>query len=251
MTPFLLLSIRDDDAVADEEYAAFVRLGGLTPDQLVRARLDREPLGALDLDAYAGIILGGGPFNASDPEESKSPTQRRVEGELAALLDEVVAQDVPFLGACYGIGVIGTHEGGVVDRRFGEPISSVPVSLTDAGRTDPVFAALPATFDAFVGHKEAIRTLPPHAVVLATSPACPVQAFRIGRHVYATQFHPELDIDGLCTRISAYRDHSYYDPPEHDALIAMARSSVVVHPPTVLRAFVALARERAGAAQRA
>ncbi|WP_370617037.1 glutamine amidotransferase [Mumia sp. Pv 4-285] len=242
MKPLLLLSIREDDDAADEEYAAFLRFGGLSEASLRRVRMEAAPLGALALDDYAGIVLGGGPFNASDPEDAKSAVQSRVERELADLLDVVVAQDIPFLGACYGIGVVGTHQGATVDRTFAEPIGCVPVTLTTAGREDPVFSALPDTFDAFVGHKEAISVLPRTAVVLASSPGCPVQAFRVGRNVYATQFHPELDVDGLCTRITTYRHHGYYDPPEHDALHAMARASVVVHPTSVVQRFVAVAR---------
>ncbi|MFZ2512130.1 MAG: hypothetical protein WAW85_13710 [Gordonia sp. (in: high G+C Gram-positive bacteria)] len=67
MKPFLLLSIRADDDAADEEYAAFVRFAGLAPDEVERVRLDRTALGPVDPGAYAGIILGGGPYNASDP----------------------------------------------------------------------------------------------------------------------------------------------------------------------------------------
>ncbi|KAA1424858.1 glutamine amidotransferase [Mumia zhuanghuii] len=248
MKPLLLLSIREDDDAADEEYAAFLRFGDLTEESLRRVRMEKGPLGTVEVDDYAGIVLGGGPFNASDPDDAKSVVQRRVERELADLLDVVVARDLPFLGACYGIGVLGTHQGATVDREFAEPISRVPVTLTEAGRADPVFASLPSTFDAFVGHKEAISALPPRAVVLASSPLCPVQAFRVGRHVYATQFHPELDVEGLCTRITTYRHHGYFEPSEHDALHAMARASVVVDPPTVVRRFVAVARER-GAGQ--
>src|SRR3712207_8824058 len=40
---------------------------------------------------------------------------------------------------------------------------------------------------------------------LASSPSCPVQAFRVRTRVYATQFHPELDLAGLATRIQVYR----------------------------------------------
>ena len=50
-----------------------------------------EPLGEIDLDDWSGIFVGGGPFNASDPLEKKSPVQQRVEAEISALLDEVVA----------------------------------------------------------------------------------------------------------------------------------------------------------------
>lgn len=238
----MLISIRADDDAADNEYEAFVRFSGLSHRTLHRLRLEQESSGDLDPAHYAGIMLGGGPFNASDPYESKSPAQIRAEKELAALLGTVIDEDSWFLGACYGIGTIGTAIGAVVDRRWPEPISAVPVALSDAGLADPLMGVLPPHFDAFVGHKEAISSLPPHAVLLASSPACPVQAFRVGNHVYATQFHPELDVEGLCTRITAYRHHGYFDPAEHDSLIAMARRSVVTDPPKLLPRFVELAR---------
>jgi GMP synthase (glutamine-hydrolysing) len=138
------------------------------------------------------------------------------------------------------MGTLGGHQRAVVDRRYGEPIGAVTVSLTPEGREDPLTGGLPGSFDAFVGHKEAISVLPAHAVLLATSPACPVQAFRVGRHVYATQFHPELDLPGLRTRILVYRDAGYFPPAEVDELLAEVARSAVVHPPQLLRRFVEL-----------
>ena len=41
-----------------------------------------------------------------------------------------------------------------------------------------------------------------------------MQAFRLGRNVYATQFHPELDVAGLVTRIEVYRHFGYFEPHE-------------------------------------
>ena len=164
--------------------------------------------------------------------------QRRVEADLRALLDRMITTDFPFLGACYGIGTLGSHQGAVIDRQFSEPVGSVAITLTDAGRRDPLFGGLPATFEAFVGHKEAISRLPHHAVLLAGSPACPVQAFRIGSNVYATQFHPELDVPGICTRIDVYKYAGYFDPEQADDLKAQVRQSNVVHPPEILRRFV-------------
>src|SRR4051794_13822168 len=77
--PFLLLSIRAEDVAADDEYAAFLRFSGLDESRLRRIRLDAGPLPELDLDAYAGIILGGGPYNSSDAPTAKSAVQHRVE----------------------------------------------------------------------------------------------------------------------------------------------------------------------------
>ena len=244
MKPFLLLATRADDAAADNEYAAFVSFSGLSEPQWRRVRLEQaslqDHLGEVRLADWSGIVLGGSPFNWTDPEGAKSPVQRRVEADLLGLLDDVVAADFPFLGACYGIGSLGCHQGAVVDRTFAEPVGAVPVTLTAEGRRDPVFDALPTTFDAFVGHKEAIRDLPDHAVTLAGSPGCPVQAFRIGRRVYATQFHPELDVAGICTRIDVYRHAGYFHPDDADDLKARAHESDVRHPSTVLRRFVEL-----------
>lgn len=240
MKPFLLLATREDDAAADDEYAAFLRFTGLPESLLQRVRLERQPLGPVDLDRWSGIFLGGGPFNASDPPHTKSPVQRRVEDDLANLLGALVRHDFPFLGACYGVGTLGTHGGGTVDRTYAEPIGPVRVTLTSAGRADPLLGDLPESFDAFVGHREAVRDLPRHAVHLAASPTCPVQAFRVGRNVYATQFHPELDIAGLCTRIEVYKHAGYFEPHEAEGLKELARRSLVEQPPKILRRFVEL-----------
>jgi len=237
--PFLLLSTRAEDEAADGEYAAFLRTMGLEAHELRRIRLEGEPLPDLELDDYAAVLIGGGPFNSSDPEDGKSQVQHRVEADLRRLLDVVVARDFPFLGACYGIGTLGVHQGGVIDRRYAEPISSVPVTVTDAGLEDPLLAGMPRTFDAFVGHKEACSVLPPGAVLLASSPACPVQMFRMRSNLYATQFHPELDVAGIITRVRVYRYAGYFEPHEHDELAARLSTAVVTEPPRILANFVA------------
>ena len=240
MKPFLLLATREDDAAADNEYDAFLAFSGLPERLLRRVRLERGPVGPVDLDEWSGVFLGGGPFNASDPHHAKSPVQRRVEAELVALLDLVVRHDFPFLGACYGVGTLGTHRGGTVDRTYAEPIGRIPVKLTPEGRHDALFGVLSESFEAFVGHKEAVRDLPRDAVHLAASATCPVQAFRIGRNVYATQFHPELDAHGLCTRIEVYKHAGYFEPHEAEGLKSMAREREAPEPPKILQRFVEL-----------
>lgn len=240
MKPFLFLATRADDDVADQEYEAVLRGCGLDEPALRRVRLERDELGQVDLADWSGVILGGSPFNISDPVAEKSDTQRRVEHELAGLAARVVAADFPFLGACYGIGTLGTLAGGEVDRRFGEPVGPVEVTLCDAGREDRLLGVLPASFQAFVGHKEAVAVLPHGAVLLASSATCPVQAFRIGQHVYATQFHPELDVPGLLRRAEVYRHHGYFPPEELQAVQDRARGAVVTEPARLLARFAEL-----------
>jgi GMP synthase (glutamine-hydrolysing) len=237
--PFLLLSSRAEDVAADDEYAAFLRVTGLPAERLHRVRMEAAPLPALELDDYAGIFVGGGPFDSSLAPLEKSAVQHRVERELGLLLDEIVARDFPFFGACYGVGTLGVHQGGIIDRTFAEPISAVRVRLTDEGAADPVLAGMAVAFDAFVGHKEACRVLPPSAVLLASSAACPVQMFRVKKNLYATQFHPELDLPGLLTRVRIYQHAGYFPPAELDDLIDRLMPSVVTEPGRMLANFVA------------
>jgi len=237
--PFLLLASRAEDLAAEGEYAAFLRFSGLPSEQLHHIRLEAGPLPDLDLHEYAGIFLGGSPFNSSDPPAAKSPVQARVEADLAALLDEVVARDFPFFGACYGVGTLGGHQGGVIDRTYSEPLSCVPITLTAEGLADPLLAGMPETFEAFVGHKEACRVLPPSAVLLAGSAACPVQMFRVKSNLYATQFHPELDAPGICARARIYQHYGYFPPDELEELVARLSLGVVTEPGRLLKNFVA------------
>ena len=217
---------------------AMMRFGGLDEDGMHRIRLTHKPLGPIDLDDWSGVILGGGPYNASDPPEMKSPTQVRAESELLSLISDIVDRDFPFLGCCYGVGMLGSVIGATVDRSYPEPVAAVTVTLTEAGRDEPLFAELPDVFDAFGGHKEAASSLPAHAVCLASSPDCPVQAFRVGTNTYATQFHPELDLAGILTRIDVYKNYGYFAPESAESLKTAARQRHIEYPPTILRRFV-------------
>jgi GMP synthase (glutamine-hydrolysing) len=238
MKPFLLLATRAEDVAADGEYQAFCSYGGLEPEQLHRVRLEAGPMPPVDLDDYSGVLVGGSPFNSSDPQETKSAVQKRVEHEVADLLGEIVARDFPFLGACYGVGTLGQYAGGIIDREFGEQVGPITVELTDDGLEDPLLDGMPPRFMAYVGHKEAVRRLPPGAVLLATSGSAPVQMFRLKRNLYATQFHPELDLAGLIQRIEVYKTYGYFEPGEAAEVIARGRSREVVEPMRILRRFV-------------
>ncbi len=225
MKPFLLLATRDHDEAAAAEYRSVLRHAGLPPAQLHHRRVESEPLGPIALADYSGILLGGSSFNISDSQ--KTAVQQRVENELAALVDQVVDTDFPFLGMCYGVGTVTTHLGGTVDRTYSEPVGAVPVTLTDDGASDPVLEGISPVFHAFVGHKEASNGVPPGATLLATGEDCPVQMYRVGDNVYVTQFHPELDADDLAARMRIYQHAGYFDPSELDELTSMAYSSPV------------------------
>src|SRR3990167_3988581 len=178
MKPFLLIQTRPEDETSDNEYQAFLKYGGLQKSQLERFRVESEPLPKIDLEKYSGIIIGGGPFNASD--DNKSEQQVRVEKDMHDLLDDVVAKDFPLLGACYGVGTLVPHQHGKVSRKYGEDVGPVEITII---KDDPLLTGLPEKFEAFVGHKEACEILPTSATLLASSKACPVQMFRIKNNI--------------------------------------------------------------------
>lgn len=240
MKPVLILQLRPEDDASDGEYRAFLEKGGLGENDVMRIRLDTGPLpDGFSLDDYAAVIVGGGPGCVSDDPATRNPVEARAEAEILALLDQIVAQDKPFMGCCAGIGILAHHLGGEVSKaRYSEPVTAVPCTLTDAGRVDPLLAGLPDQFHTFVGHKEAVQDLPPGAVHLMSSPNCPYQMIKTGENVYATQFHPEADAQVFADRIRIYRGHGYFAPDEADVLTQQCFKADVTHPERILRRFV-------------
>ncbi|SPF78311.1 glutamine amidotransferase [Pseudoprimorskyibacter insulae] len=240
MTRFLILQLRPEAEASDDEYAAFLAKGGFQPDQVHRIRLDCEDLPeGLDPAAYSGVIVGGGPGCVSDDPATKDPVEARIERQILSLMPRITDQDVPFLGCCYGIGILGAHLGAEVSkRRYGEGVGAVPCRVTDDGAQDALLNGLPEVFNAFVGHKEALQELPKHSVQLLAGDACPFQMVRHKTNIYATQFHPEADASGFETRIRIYKNKGYFPPEDADALIAMCRASDVEWPAAILKNFV-------------
>ena len=174
----------------------------------------------------------------SDPEHEKSDGQRDAERGLRALIHEVVDRDIPYLGTCYGLGILAQHLGAVVSKeRYGEAVGSVTRTVTAEGKCDPLLAGLPETFRAFCGHTEACQELPHCAALLVRSDTCPVQMVRVGRNVYATQFHTELDRAGIVARIDAYKFGGYFPPEEAEVLKERIRDEQVHVPTLVLERF--------------
>ncbi|WP_119299768.1 type 1 glutamine amidotransferase [Dongia deserti] len=137
---------------------------------------------------YAGLIVLGGPMSAN--ETDKHPFL----AETMSLIQEFAAADRPVLGICLGAQIIARAFGGEVYRMDRLESGFYTMNVTPEGQSDPVFAALGDQVTSFQNHFEAVRDIP-GAVPLATGGACPIQAFRIGRATYATQFHPEVTID--------------------------------------------------------
>ncbi|WP_460776186.1 glutamine amidotransferase-related protein [Microbacterium sp. GXF7504] len=234
--PLLYVCVRPQRGAAEGEYRSFRNATGLGPDRLHELDLVRNPLPAGALDRYAGFLVGGSPFNATDPDRSE--VQRRLEADLETIAAAATTASGPAaMFTCYGIGVVTRMLGGTVTRDYPEGTTAAEIELTDAGADDPVFGVMQRVFQAFTAHKESSTTAPADAVLLATNPACPVQAYRVGDRLYATQFHPEPTARDFTERMVFYRDAGYFAAEAFDAVAARVLAADVSEPARMLRAF--------------
>ena len=202
--PFLMLTSRDDGPVLAAECADLPRFSGLTPDQVRQVRMERE-LPDLDLSEYSGAFVCGSPWDANADDHLKEERQVRAEAWLRSFYDRALGESFPILGLCY------THHG--------EEISGIALTKTDAGREDPLLEGTPDRFHSYVGHHEAVRELAPGMQVLLAGDDTPIQMVRVGEAAWATQFHPEMDLDGVNVRIDQYAGR-YYPVEKAEAIRA-------------------------------
>ncbi len=237
--PFLIMQLRPEDDTSDNEFAAILKYGDLEVKDVHRLRIEKKGIPEdLALEQYSGVIVGGSPFDISTQEQDKSEIQKKIEQDFKRLFDVIVPNDIPFLGACSGNGLLGSYLGTSISTRYGEAIGCVKLDITDAGQCDPLLSGFPNTITVLLGHKEACDTLPASAVLLMTGDACPIQMFRVGSNVYATQFHPEGDAEGFTLRIHAYKHHGYFEPHEADGLIGAVCREETPYAQEILRRFV-------------
>lgn len=241
MKKTLILQLRPETDASDDEYASILAKCALSPEQTHRIRLDQEDIPPdLDVTDFAAVIVGGGPGCVSDTSEEKSDIEARIEQQIFGLMPKIIERDHPYMGCCYGLGILAQYLGGNVSKeRFGEPVGATTCVLTPDANGDPLLAGIDAKFEAFVGHKEAVQSLPAGTVHLVSSETCPVQMIRFGQNVYATQFHPEANARDFERRIRIYRNHGYFPPEDADQLIEACHAADVSVPGEILRRFAA------------
>ena len=139
------------------------------------------------LDGYDAVVAMGGPMDVW--EEDVHPW---LVSEKAAIAEAVRERELPFLGVCLGHQLLADALGGSVSAMRAPEVGILDVELTGEGRSDAVIGSAPQTFKALQWHGAEVTRLPQGAEVLARSPACPVQAFRVGAAAFGIQYHVEL-----------------------------------------------------------
>ena len=186
------------------------------------------------LNDVAGVVITGSPAMV---------TERLAWSEAVArwLRYEVVErhEHVPVLGICYGHQLIAhALDGEVAYNPRGREIGTVEVHPTPLAATDTLFHGITQPFAAHVTHMQSVLTLPPGAVLLASSVLEPHHAFRVGERIWGLQFHPEFNADIMRAYIGALSARMEDEGLDPAPIAAAVREAPVAA--TVLRRFGAL-----------
>ncbi|MFF5624082.1 GMP synthase [Microbacterium sp. LWH10-1.2] len=233
MASLLYVCVRPETGAADAEHASFRRALGV--DVVDRLNLLDEPLDLTRLARYRGVVIGGSPFNVSDA--AKSPLQRRVEADLERLAQHSIDGGIAAFFTCFSIGVVTRMLGGEVANDTPESASATVIETTPEGDVDPIFGPSAPALTVFTAHKESAVAVPEGAVLLATNATCPVQAYRVGAHLYTAQFHPEPTPRDFADRMTFYRTTGYFDPDEFDLVQGQVLAASVTEGAALLRRF--------------
>jgi GMP synthase-like glutamine amidotransferase len=135
------------------------------------------------IDGYGALAVLGGEMSANDP----LPSLRQAE----ALIAQALAADLPVLGHCLGGQLMAHALGARVHPSPAPEIGWQPMQVVDSPNARAWFGDLDEPV-VYHWHSEAFE-LPAGAELLASSAACAHQAFALGPHQLAMQFHVELD----------------------------------------------------------
>ena len=151
------------------------------------------------------LVVMGGPMNIY--EEDRYPWLIREKAFIA----DAIAQGKLILGVCLGAQLIADVLGGPVSSNQFKEIGWLPVSLTAAAASSPLFSNLPPEFIAFHWHGDTFQ-IPPGAVHAASSSGCAHQAFAYTNKVVGLQFHLESTTSSIQKLIDNCHDELVSEP---------------------------------------
>ena len=205
--PLLVVQNAADDPIGP--LGEWLTAAGLTLDVRDVERGDPLPGG---LDGFGGLLVLGGGMSAGD--DRRAPWLPAVR----ALLAEAITGEIPTLAVCLGAQLLAVALGGRVGPNpDGPEFGAQLVAKRANSASDPLFRDLPITPDVIQWHYDAVLELPPSAALLASSPACDVQAFRAGRVAWAIQFH--IETTPSVVRQWAVEDAAALDGYDVDAIL--------------------------------
>ncbi len=177
------------------------------PYQVIRPDLGDAYPSTSDL---GGLVVMGGPMGVDDEADHPWLVAERT------LLASAVALGLPVLGVCLGAQQLAAALGAPITTGPAPEIGTGTVTLTAAGRLDPVlgreYGGLAEPAIPCVHWHQDTFAIPDGAVHLAATPAFPNQAFRMGARAYGLQFHVEVDRELAQAWAPLLPEGSSFDP---------------------------------------
>jgi len=199
---FTLIQCRNsDDPMREQEIQCFSQALNIPDCQLTALNILEENLDRQLLERTDAILVGGsGDYGVITGHSFLKP--------LFEFLGDVCEAGFPMFASCFGFQALcQTLGGNVIRDSKNTEVGTYEMQLTDEGKADPLFSELPEQFYGQVGHKDRAEKLPTGAVNLAFSDKAPFQAYKIkNKPIYATQFHPELNMAQNRERFEIYID---------------------------------------------
>lgn len=148
-----------------------------------------------DLSAFDGVMITGSPASVT---EEADWMQR-----LEVLVRQIIEQEIPLFGACFG------HQ--IIAKSLGAPIIRNPDGWAhgriETARVGPVPWSDRANGWALYGsHIEQVGALPDGARRIFESPGCPIAGYAIGDRVFTVQHHPEMTREFIADLVEEYAD---------------------------------------------
>lgn len=140
-----------------------------------------------DLSDHDALWVMGGPMDTW--QETEHPW---LAPEKAAIRKAVLDRRMPYLGFCLGHQLLAEALGGEVGPAGTPEIGVLEVKVTKEGRASPFMAGLPDRGRCLQWHSAEVLREPDGATILASSPACRVQAMAIEDRAFSIQYHVEL-----------------------------------------------------------
>ena len=148
------------------------------------------------VDGFDFLVVLGGPQSPDTTVEDCPHFDAKAEMKL---INQAIDGGKAVLGICLGAQLIGEALGAKFDHSPNREIGVFEVTLTEAGKADPIFSTFPMTF--LVGHWHGdMPGLTEKSELLAFSEGCPRQIIRYTPKVYGFQCHFEFTreaIDGM------------------------------------------------------